>query len=59
MGRFAYKEHWNTTIALIKCQHNFVRWLDDDVDFVRVLWFDFGKAFDTVSQNSLRKVEVY
>ena len=26
-----------------------LRWLDDDVDFIRVLSFDFSKAFDTVS----------
>lgn len=36
-------------MALIKCQHNWLRWLNDDADFVRVLSFDFSKAFDTVS----------
>ena len=49
MDQFAYKKHCNTTMALIKCQHNWLRWLDDDVDFVRVLSFDLSKAFDTVS----------
>ena len=32
-----------------KCQHHWLRWLDDDADFVRVLSFDFSKAFDAVS----------
>ena len=49
MDQFAYKKHCNTTMALIKCQHHWLRWLDNDVDFVRVLSFDFSKAFDTVS----------
>ena len=49
MNQFAYKEHCNTGMAPIKCQHNWLKWLDDDVDFVRVLSFEFSKAFDTVS----------
>lgn len=49
MAQFAYKEHCNTTMALIKCQHNWLGWLDGDVDFVRVLSFDLSKAFDTFS----------
>ena len=49
VDQFAYKEGCNTTIALIKCQHNWLKWLDGDADFVRVLSFDFSKAFDTVS----------
>ena len=48
MDQFAYKELCNCTMALIKCQHNWLRWLDGDVDF-RVFSFDFNKAFDTVS----------
>ena len=48
-----YKEHCNTTMALVACQHNCLRSLDDNVDFVRVLSFDFSKAFDTLSKNSL------
>ena len=27
---FAYKEGRSTTTALIKCQHNWLKWLDDD-----------------------------
>lgn len=38
-----------TKMALITCQQNWIRSLDDDADFVRVLSFDFGKAFDTLS----------
>lgn len=34
MDHFAYKKHCNTTMGLIKCQHQWLRWLDDDVDFV-------------------------
>ena len=49
MDQFAYMEHCNTTMALINCQYKWLGWLDDDVDFVRVLSFDFSKAFDTVS----------
>ena len=49
MDQFAYKENCKTRMALIKCQHNWLGWLDGDVDFVRVLSFDFSKAFDTVS----------
>ena len=40
MGQFAHKEHCNTTMALVTCQHNWLRWLDGDVDFVRVLSFE-------------------
>ncbi len=46
--QFAYKEKHNTTMALIKCYHNWVKWLDEDADFVRVFSLDFSKAFDTV-----------
>ena len=48
-----YKEHCNTTMALVASQHNCLGWLDDDVDFVRVLSSDFSKAFDALSKNSL------
>lgn len=54
-----YKEHCNTTMALVASQHNCLGWLDDDVDFVRVLSSDFSKAFDALSKNSLWKAEVY
>ncbi len=39
--QFAYKKGTNTTSALIKCQYHWP-------DFVRVLSFDFKKAFDSV-----------
>ena len=42
MDQFACKKHCNTTMALMKCQHNWHGWLDDDVDFVQVLSFDFS-----------------
>ena len=35
--------------------HNWLRWLDGNVDFVRVLSFDFSKAFDTVSRKIVRE----
>ena len=47
--QFAYKENSNTTMALLKCQHYWLKWLDGSANFVRVLSFDFSKAFDTVS----------
>ena len=43
------KEQVRTTTALIKCQHNWLKWLDNDADYVRVISFDLSKAFDTVS----------
>ena len=46
--QFAYKEETSTTTALNKCQHNWLKWLDDDADYVRVISFDLSKAFDTV-----------
>ena len=51
--QFAYKECHNTTMALIKCQHNWLKWLDKDMDFVRIFSFDFSKAFDSVSHQIL------
>ena len=50
---FAFKEGLNTTVALIKCQHHWLNWLDRIVDFVRVFSFDFIKAFDMVSNEIL------
>ena len=46
--QFAYKEGTNTTTARIKCQHHWLKWLGEDADFVRVMSFDFSKAFDSV-----------
>ena len=42
MDQFACKKHCNTTMALIKRQHNWLGWLDDDEDFVQVLPFNFS-----------------
>ena len=49
--QFAYKKGSNTTAALIKCQYRWLKWLDEDADFIRVLSFDFSKAFDSVPHN--------
>ncbi|CAB4043666.1 Hypothetical predicted protein, partial [Paramuricea clavata] len=46
--QFAYKKGTNKTSALIKCKHHWLKWLDEDAEFVRVLSFDFRKAFDSV-----------
>ena len=35
--QFAYKKGTSTTTALIKCHHNWLKWLDDDADYVRVI----------------------
>ena len=36
-------------MALIKCQHTWLKWLDGNANFVRIFSFDFSKAFDSVS----------
>ena len=40
-------------MALIKCQHTWLKWLDGTANFVRMFSFDFSKAFDSVSHNIL------
>ena len=40
-------------MALLKSQHNWLKWLDGNVDFVRIFSFDFSKAFDSVSHSIL------
>ena len=40
-------------MALIKCQHTWLKWLDGAANFVRMFSFDFSKAFDSVSHNIL------
>ena len=35
---FAYKEGWNTTLALLTCHHHWLKWLDGAMDFVRVFF---------------------
>ena len=44
----AYKEGTNTITTLITCQYHWLKWLDEDVDFIRVISFDLSKAFDFV-----------
>ena len=52
--QFAYRTGSNTTMAIIKCQHQWLKWLEDeDVDFIRVISFDFSKAFDSVPHGIL------
>ena len=53
LDQFAYREGHNSTMALIKCQHTWLKCLDGDSDFVRIFSFDFSKAFDSVSHNIL------
>ena len=53
LDQFAHREGHNSTLALIKCQHTWLKWLDGNADFVRIFSFDFRKAFDSVSHNIL------
>ena len=45
-------------MALIKCQHTWLRWLDKEAKYVRVLSFDFSKAFDNVPHDLLKKLPI-
>jgi retron-type reverse transcriptase len=51
--QYAYKVGHNSTMALIKCQHTWLKGLDNGVKYVRVLSFDFSKAFDSVPHDIL------
>ena len=51
--QFTYKTEHNSTMALIKCQHTWLEWLDEGRKFVRIFSFDFNKVFDTVPHNIL------
>ena len=41
LDQFAYRDGHNATMALIKCQHTWLKWLDGSADFVRIFSFDF------------------
>ena len=60
--QFAYLRGLNTTMALVKCQHEWLRRLDRDADFIRILSFDFSKAFDSAPHDivcrKLRNLEI-
>ena len=44
-------------MALLKCQHYWLNWLDKDADFFKVYSFEFNKAFDfMVINTSLRSI---
>ena len=51
--QYAYKENSNTTAALTKCQHHWLKWLDDKANYVCIISFDFCKAFDSVPDDIL------
>ena len=40
-------------MALIKCQHSSLKWLENGARYVRVFSFDFKKAFDSVPHDIL------
>ena len=62
LDQFAYRKGHNSTMALLKSQHNWLKWLDGNADFVRIFSFDFSKAFDSVSHrilvSKLRDVDI-
>ena len=51
--QYAFKEGCNTTLALLRCQNFWLKALDGKADYVRILSFDFSKAFDTVPHQLL------
>ena len=52
-NQYAYKQGHNSTMALIKCQHMWLKYLDNGAKYVRVLSFDLSKAFDNVPHDVL------
>ena len=53
--QFAYKKGHNSTMALIKYQHMWLKSLEEGAKSVRVISFDFSKAFDNVPHDILFK----
>ena len=47
LDQFACREGHNSTMALIKCHHTWLKWLDGNADFVIIF------SFDSVSHNIL------
>ena len=43
-NQFAYKKGHNSTMALIKCQHAWLKWLDKDAKCVRALFLRFQQS---------------
>ena len=62
LDQFAYRKGHSSTMALLKSQHNWLKWLDGNVDFVRIFSFDFSEAFDSVTHrilvSKLRDVDI-
>ena len=53
--QFAYKKGHNSPMALIKYQHMWLKSLEEGAKSVRVISFDFSKAFDNVPHDILFK----
>ncbi len=51
--QYANKVGHNSTMTLIKCQHTWLKELDNGAKYVKVLSFDFSKAFDSVPHDIL------
>ena len=51
LDQFAYHEGHNSTMALIKCQHTWLKWLDGNADFVIIFSFDLrlSTLYHTIS----------
>ena len=43
LDQFAYREGHNSTMALIKCQHKWLSWLDGGANFVKFFPFILAK----------------